>query len=979
MNELRVLGTVDLRDERETTLGEVLAQPKRLALLAYLAVARPRGHQRIDPVLALFWPELDTTHARAALRQSVYFLRRHLGAETVVSRGRGEELAVAPDTWCDAVAFEQALDDERPEDALELYRGPLLDGFHVTGAAEEFEHWVDAERERLELRAVRAARDLSDRAEEGGDRTGAVQWARRALALRPLDEGSMRRLMRLLDGSGDRAGALHAYEEFAALLEANLGVEPSAESQRLAAAIRGRRPSAEIGHAAGAGSDPGATDRASDAEPTTVSTGRPSPGPDAEPLQSRSGWRIGWRVVAGLAALALLVVLVWAVRRDGAEPVASTAPTLAVLPFDIHGADPAWREGMVDLLTTRLDGVSDLRAINSRTVLARWHERVDPALSPDLEDMLAVGRATGARYSLVGSAVRVGSALRLTAEIYETGTGASVGRGMVQGSPDSVLSLVDDLSLELVQAIFRDTDPRIPFDLASITTSSIAALKAYLNGEARFRRSDFDGAIRAYQQAIAADSSFALAHHRLALSYGYVAGSLSDIPARQSELAARYMDRLPEREALLVRTSRAFEQGSREAFDLAHRAVDLYPDDPEAWYLLGDITYHLGAPALVSHVTGDRALSRAVELDSLFLPAYIHLIHNAFVLHADSALAARRMEAFARRRGESEQQELNALAFDIAFGSPAARSEALAAVARLTPRSARHIALNYLWHPLFLAQQREVLMTVRAMPGSRGTLETLFLYFNALSTGRLSDALGHLSDERMDDYRAGASYLGWAAGLPIPVPVLERALGAGAEDTTAVDVFFAGAWAVDRERWPDYEAAVRRLGRLSERAVVEGDPVASRFWAGAARGLEGYAAWRRGDRESAAEELSAARANAMGRAPDRWMVNTTLRLWLGRLAYERGRPLEAGVYFRSLYEDDLVSNLGALHLAVALEAQDDAGAAQTLRSLFQQAWRESDRELRDWALPGFVPPALAAGSMGSKMSASLRDEASRRP
>ncbi|MGH7564235.1 MAG: hypothetical protein ACREK5_07410, partial [Gemmatimonadota bacterium] len=474
--------------------------------------------------------------------------------------------------------------------------------------------------------------------------------------------------------------------------------------------------------------------------------------------------------------------------------------------------------------------------------------------------------------------------------------------------------------------------------------------------------------IHAYQRAIAADSAFALAHHRLALSYGYVAGSLSDLPARQSELAARNMDRLPEREALLVRTSRAFEQGSREAFDLAHRAVDLYPDDPEAWYLLGDVTYHLGAPALVSHVTGDRALSRAVELDSLFLPAYIHLVNNAFILHADSALAARRMEAFARRRGESEQQELNALAFDLAFGSPAARTEGLAAVARLSPRSARHIALNYLWHPRFLAQQREVLRAVRAMPGSRGELETLFLYFNALGTGRLGDVLAQLSDERMDDYRAGASYLGWATGLPIPVPVLERAVAASAVDTTSVDVFFAGAWAADGGRWADHAAAVRRLGRLSERAVAEGDPVASRFWAGAARGLVGYVAWRRGDRETAAAELSAARAEAMGRSPDRWMVNTTLRMWLGRLAYERGRPLEAGVYFRSLYEDDLFSSLGALHLAVALEAQDDAGAARTLRSLFEEAWRESDPDLRGWAAPGFIPPTLAGVNRGSARS-----------
>ena len=114
MSELRVLGSVDLRDDRGLTAGEVLAQPKRLALLAYLSLARPRGFQRTDPLLALFWPELDSLHARAALRQSVYFLRRHLGSESLISRGRGEELAGMWHAWAagDRAAAAAAITDE---------------------------------------------------------------------------------------------------------------------------------------------------------------------------------------------------------------------------------------------------------------------------------------------------------------------------------------------------------------------------------------------------------------------------------------------------------------------------------------------------------------------------------------------------------------------------------------------------------------------------------------------------------------------------------------------------------------------------------------------------------------------------------------------------------------------------------------------------------------------------------------------------
>ncbi|MGH7587678.1 MAG: BTAD domain-containing putative transcriptional regulator [Gemmatimonadota bacterium] len=952
MNRLRVLGAVDLEGVSGSTLDEVLAQPKRVGLLAYLALARPHGYQRTDPLLALFWPDLDAAHARAALRQSVYFLRRHLGAGALLSRGRGEELTVSPDLWCDAVAFEAALDEERREDALGLYRGPLLDGFHVTGAGEEFEHWLDAERQRLELRAERGALELSQTAERDCDRNGALRWARRALALQPLDEEAARRLIGLLDRHGDRAGALHAYEEFAARLEAELGVAPAPETERLAARIRSGES-----RAGDPGTVPAEGDRSRAAPPPSEPGPRPPETPPADRPDPAPKRRVSRLVLAGLAAVLLGVVVFLAVRPEGTSPAAS--PTLAVLPFEVHGADPAWREGMVDLLTTRLDGISDLHTISSRTVFARWHERVRDNPTPDLERMLAVGRAADARYALVGSAVGVGPTLRLTAEVYQTADGRAIGGATVEGPHDSVLSLVDRLSMELLRTLFRDTGPEpLPVDLASITTSSVPALKAYLEGESRFRRSDFEGAIQAYTQAVAEDSTFALAHHRLALSYGYVAGSLSDLPARQSELAARHLDRLPDREALLVRTSLAFEQGSIEAIELARRAVDLYPEDPEAWYLLGDVTYHLGAPALVAHMAGDRALSRAVELDSLFLPAYIHLVHNAFILHADSAMARRRMADFARRRGEPEQRVRNALAFDLAFGSPDTGRRARGAVGDLSPRSARHIALNYLWHPAFLEAQAEVLRTVRTMPGSRGGLETLFLYFNALGRGRVGEAMGHLADRRMDDYRPGAAYLGWSTGLPIPEPTLDRALALSAVDTTGAYPFFAGARAVDRGRWEEHGAARQLLDRLSERAVVEGDPVSSRFYAGAARGLEGYAAWRRGDLEAAQADLAAARVQAVGRSPERWMVNSTVRLWLGRLAYERGQAGEATAYFRSLHEDDMLSSLGALYLAAGYERIGDPGAAQSLRDQFAETWEEADRQVQAWARPGFIPPTL---------------------
>src|SRR3954452_12690902 len=130
--ELRTLGALELVSAHDTALDAVLSQPKRTALLCYLALASPHGFRRRDTLFALFWPEHDAEHARHALRQSLYFLRQALGPTAIVSRG-DEELAAPPDQLrCDAAEFERAIDEGRLETALALYRGDLLPGFPIS-------------------------------------------------------------------------------------------------------------------------------------------------------------------------------------------------------------------------------------------------------------------------------------------------------------------------------------------------------------------------------------------------------------------------------------------------------------------------------------------------------------------------------------------------------------------------------------------------------------------------------------------------------------------------------------------------------------------------------------------------------------------------------------------------------------------------------------------------------------------------------
>src|SRR6476659_1767545 len=96
------------------------AQPKRLALLAYLAIATRPAPARRDALLAFFWPELGQEEARRALRQALHYLRRAAGD---VFSANAEEVALREGALrCDAIEFERLADAEQAAEALELYR-----------------------------------------------------------------------------------------------------------------------------------------------------------------------------------------------------------------------------------------------------------------------------------------------------------------------------------------------------------------------------------------------------------------------------------------------------------------------------------------------------------------------------------------------------------------------------------------------------------------------------------------------------------------------------------------------------------------------------------------------------------------------------------------------------------------------------------------------------------------------------------------
>jgi DNA-binding SARP family transcriptional activator/TolB-like protein len=640
---LRLLGGVDLVHLETGELRSILAQPKRFALLAYLAVATPRGFHRRDTLLALFWPEADSERARNALKTSLHFLRKALGDGVIVTRGT-EEVGLAADRfWCDAVEFQEALDDGRLEDALALYRGDPLPGFNLSGAP-EWERWLDGEREGLRGRAVTAAWSLADKARDGSD---AAKWARRAAALRPDDEEPLRRLVELLDRIGDRSAAIRAYEDFSRRLAREYGEEPSHRTQLLLEEIRRKRDTEEAAPERIVLTVPGQYGDAAEAregEAETALPGTPSDttGPGQPVARSRRPFRV---LQVATLVIVLALVGVWWTNRSliPARPDESDT-RVAVLPFAVRGTSE-WAylsEGMVDLLAAKLDGAGRLRTVDPRTLIGLL-EVQGGVTDPELGRRFA--RRFGADLYMLGSVVSQRERLQLSAALYqsEEGPEALVSEATVEGPAEDLPTLVDALAARLLAGRLRGPDARVG-QLAARTTSSLAALRAYLRGESNLRSGDNARAAREFEEAVALDSTFALAWYRLSIATA--ASGWRTGPA--AEQAVRYADRLPAHDRYMLRAWRAaWDFRYDEAEELYRSAVSAQPYDIEAWVQLAKVLFHGGPPKGRPAADARPAFQRVLALESDNSTALLYLTRLAArerCLNATDTLTARALE-----------------------------------------------------------------------------------------------------------------------------------------------------------------------------------------------------------------------------------------------------------------------------------------------------------------------------------------------
>jgi DNA-binding SARP family transcriptional activator len=210
------------------------------SLLAYLVLhPGPQPRQRLA---ALFWPESPEGQARTNLRKLVLELRRGLpdSERHVLIDDRTLQWCGDAAVRLDVAEFERALAGASSAASLEgvigLYRGDLL--------PDCYEDWIIPQRERLRQAFMEALERLVAALEAQRNYAAAIRYARRLLDLDPLQEGTVRLLMRLHALTGDRTGAVRVYHACATALQRELGTAPSQETreayERLLAVVHAR-------------------------------------------------------------------------------------------------------------------------------------------------------------------------------------------------------------------------------------------------------------------------------------------------------------------------------------------------------------------------------------------------------------------------------------------------------------------------------------------------------------------------------------------------------------------------------------------------------------------------------------------------------------------------------------------------------------------------------------------------------------------
>jgi tetratricopeptide (TPR) repeat protein len=378
-----------------------------------------------------------------------------------------------------------------------------------------------------------------------------------------------------------------------------------------------------------------------------------------------------------------------------------------------------------------------------------------------------------------------------------------------------------------------------------------------------------------------------------------------------------------------------------DGLELARLATRRYPDDPEAWYTLGEMIYHYNDGLNLKREESDAAFARALQLDPGFAPAWIHRSDLAFSVHDDSARARAFTDSLALLGPQSVYVTRARLAWQIAYADSAAAERALAALDTTSTVGPFGMFAAQLWGPRFLPIQ-ERLAEIQGRRSVGSNWGPVMSIWSRMGRGRMHAGLEAIEDPDIrPHWEVYGAYWWHVQGMPLPPEVLDRILAPSTVDSTdAFSLFLAAVWAIDRDRTAEGAALARRIEGLGARQIAAGDSTAAGMTDAMVDAFDAYRDQRSGRREEALRKFEAARPRIAGQWGE-WIVNMTIGWWTAELLVDLGRPAEAVPFFESLTNTPLAQ----LELGKVYERLGDREKALAAYEEFVNAFDSPDPEV----------------------------------
>ena len=602
-------------------------RPRPLALLAILAVAGAKGVSR-DRVLAILWSEADAERARHALSQTLYSLRRDLGADVVMS---------APDLRLQSSLISSDIDDFRAAvtskhwpDAAKLYAGPFLDGFYLADAP-EFERWAETERQALAADGIRAIEFVAKDAAQHGRHDEAQEMWRRLTRLDPLSARFATYYMESLAAHGARNAAIAHGKAYSELVKRELDAEPDRAVQKLLSKLReAERASGPVSVAELARIENASATRPASAPvaPAVPAPGSFSPLPPPAAPRAEAGIAqrlsatdsperqvapvatpkrrtstISLRIPRRTARLGAGLAVALAVVALGVRySIASRTPEHPVLAIgrirDLVAPDSVALGGVLsEMLSTSLARVNDLQVVANSRMLELTPRDADTSRTA-LSD---AAKRAGANEIVEGELIPLADK-QLRLEVRRVDIGRGLVRGGYRVTGADRIALFDSVT-SLIAADLRLGAPT--GSLAEVSTASPIALRFYEEGLRAFYQFDTYAASRLFRAAIKEDSSFAMATY-YAWRASFLLADSSQFTLAQRALALA--SRAPSHDRLLILAHVGNARGDPSSLAAAETLATRYPRDPEALTRAAEVIQDLPRATAL--------LNRAIAIDS---------------------------------------------------------------------------------------------------------------------------------------------------------------------------------------------------------------------------------------------------------------------------------------------------------------------------------------------------------------------------